>query len=142
MRRGYVARSIGWPGKDAMAFIGQAQPSLPYERFGSLITEHTDASGMLYRRNRYYDPQTGRFIQPDRIGSPGDSIYVGLPGRTRSRIPIRSGCGQECSTGFGSSGSRASPPVMFWVRSRIPPRWGRYISRFRLPTGFRLPTDG
>jgi len=71
-----VRRSIGWPGKDATAFLGQDQPSLPYEWFGSLITEHADASGFLYRRNRYYDPQTGRFTQPDPIGLAGGlNIY-------------------------------------------------------------------
>jgi hypothetical protein len=27
-----------------------------------------DASGQMYMRNRYYDPQTGQFTQPDPIG--------------------------------------------------------------------------
>jgi hypothetical protein len=30
-----------------------------------------DASGQMYRRNRYYDPQTGQFTQPDPIGLAG-----------------------------------------------------------------------
>jgi RHS repeat-associated protein len=30
-----------------------------------------DASGQLYRRNRYYDPHTGQFTQPDPIGLAG-----------------------------------------------------------------------
>jgi uncharacterized protein RhaS with RHS repeats len=30
-----------------------------------------DASGLMYRRNRYYDPQTGRFTQEDPIGIAG-----------------------------------------------------------------------
>jgi len=74
----YVTRSIGWPGMDATAFIGQNQPELPYEWFGSLITEHADASGLLYRRNRYYDPATGRFTQPDPIGLAGGLNLYGF----------------------------------------------------------------
>jgi RHS repeat-associated protein len=74
----YVTRSIGWPGKDATAFIGQNQPELPYEWFGSLITEQADASGLLYRRNRYYDPATGRFTQPDPIGLAGGLNLYGF----------------------------------------------------------------
>ncbi|MGQ0715341.1 MAG: RHS repeat-associated core domain-containing protein [Gemmatimonadaceae bacterium] len=73
-----VTRSIGWPGKDATAFIGQNQPKLPYEWFGSLIAEQADASGLLYRRNRYYDPQTGRFTQPDPIGLAGGLNVYGF----------------------------------------------------------------
>jgi len=30
-----------------------------------------DAMGQMYRRNRYYDPQTGQFTQPDPIGLAG-----------------------------------------------------------------------
>jgi RHS repeat-associated protein len=35
------------------------------------VTEQADASGLLYRRNRYYDPKVGRFTQPDPIGIAG-----------------------------------------------------------------------
>lgn len=38
---------------------------------GSLILEQADASGLLYRRNRYYDPASGRFTQHDPIGLAG-----------------------------------------------------------------------
>ncbi len=38
---------------------------------GSLIDEQTDASGQQYKRNRYYDPVTGRFTQEDPIGLAG-----------------------------------------------------------------------
>jgi RHS repeat-associated protein len=39
--------------------------------FGSLIRGSADASGLLYRRNRYYDPTTGQFTQEDPIGIAG-----------------------------------------------------------------------
>jgi RHS repeat-associated protein len=38
---------------------------------GTLIDDKVDASGNLYRRNRYYDPNTGRFTQEDPIGLAG-----------------------------------------------------------------------
>jgi uncharacterized protein RhaS with RHS repeats len=30
-----------------------------------------DATGQVYRRNRYYDPRSGQFTQPDPIGLAG-----------------------------------------------------------------------
>ncbi|HEU4881014.1 MAG TPA: RHS repeat-associated core domain-containing protein [Longimicrobium sp.] len=38
---------------------------------GSLIRGQQDISGLMYRRNRYYDPQTGQFTQSDPIGVAG-----------------------------------------------------------------------
>jgi RHS repeat-associated protein len=43
---------------------------------GSLSVEMRDASGLMYKRNRYYNPQTGQFTQPDPIGLAGGlNIY-------------------------------------------------------------------
>jgi RHS repeat-associated protein len=38
---------------------------------GSLIPGMQDASGLLYKRNRYYSPETGQFTQTDPIGIAG-----------------------------------------------------------------------
>jgi RHS repeat-associated protein len=38
---------------------------------GSLAVGMRDATGQMYMRNRYYDPQTGQFTQPDPIGLAG-----------------------------------------------------------------------
>jgi RHS repeat-associated protein len=38
---------------------------------GSLIPGMQDASGLLYKRNRYYSPETGQFTQADPIGIAG-----------------------------------------------------------------------
>jgi RHS repeat-associated protein len=40
--------------------------------------EQADASGLLYRRNRYYDPGSGRFTQPDPIGLAGGLNVYGF----------------------------------------------------------------
>ena len=38
---------------------------------GSLVQDKRDGTGLQYRRNRYLDPVTGRFTQPDPIGLGG-----------------------------------------------------------------------
>jgi RHS repeat-associated protein len=38
---------------------------------GSLVDGMRDVTGQIYMRNRYYDPATGQFTQPDPIGIAG-----------------------------------------------------------------------
>jgi RHS repeat-associated protein len=47
---------------------------------GSLLDDKQDASGMMYRRNRYYDPMAGRFTQEDPIGVAGGVNLYGFAG--------------------------------------------------------------
>jgi RHS repeat-associated protein len=47
---------------------------------GSLIYESRDASGLYYRRNRYYDSENGRFTQEDPIGLGGGMNAYGFAG--------------------------------------------------------------
>jgi RHS repeat-associated protein len=47
---------------------------------GSLINGQFGASGLEYRRNRYYDPQQGRFTQEDPIGLAGGLNLYGFAG--------------------------------------------------------------
>ena len=43
---------------------------------GSLIFNQRDASGLYYRRNRYYDSDRGRFTQEDPVGlAAGTNVY-------------------------------------------------------------------
>jgi len=42
------------------------------------MEDQQDASGLLYRRNRYYDPATGRFTQEDPIGLGGGVNLYGF----------------------------------------------------------------
>jgi RHS repeat-associated protein len=45
---------------------------------GAIMEDQQDASGLLYRRNRYYDPSTGRFTQEDPIGLAGGLNLYGF----------------------------------------------------------------
>jgi RHS repeat-associated protein len=48
--------------------------------FGDLISNKSDGSGLMYMRNRYYDPKTGRFTQEDPIGLAGGMNLYGFAG--------------------------------------------------------------
>ena len=45
---------------------------------GSLAVGMRDASGQMYKRNRYYDPAKGQFTQPDPIGLAGGMNVYGF----------------------------------------------------------------
>jgi RHS repeat-associated protein len=45
---------------------------------GALIHDQRDQSGLLHRRNRYYDPATGQFTQIDPIGLAGGLNLYGF----------------------------------------------------------------
>lgn len=47
---------------------------------GSLIEGGKDVSGQMYKRNRYYDPSTGKFTQEDPIGLAGGLNAYGFAG--------------------------------------------------------------
>jgi RHS repeat-associated protein len=47
---------------------------------GTLVMDKQDYSGTHYRRNRYYDPQTGRFTQEDPVGLVGGANLYGFAG--------------------------------------------------------------
>jgi len=51
---------------------------LPGAWHGSLLETSRDPAGLLFRRNRYVDPQTGRFTQEDPIGLAGGLNLYGF----------------------------------------------------------------
>ena len=63
---------IYWPEATGSQFtlLGQLENGPP-SWYGSIIEGQQDASGFQYKRNRYYDPQSGRFTQEDPIGLAG-----------------------------------------------------------------------
>jgi RHS repeat-associated protein len=62
---------INWPGQYEAVDGSPTVPSPNWEWFGDMLVGHTDGSGQKYMRNRYYDPTTGTFTQPDPIGLGG-----------------------------------------------------------------------
>jgi RHS repeat-associated protein len=66
------AKFVAFAGARASVDLGQQVPGdTALYWMGSLVAEQQDASGLLYRRHRYYDPASGRFTQPDPIGIAG-----------------------------------------------------------------------
>jgi RHS repeat-associated protein len=76
-RAGYTnwCVQLSWP--EGMFPYNPARGALEHWH-GTLLTEKRDASGLLYRRNRYYDPSTGRFTQEDPIGLAGGINVYGF----------------------------------------------------------------
>jgi RHS repeat-associated protein len=69
---------IIWPG-DQITADGQFRGSASFTTwYGNLLSQRTDGSGQQYLRNRYYDPQTGRFTQQDPIGLAGGFNLYGF----------------------------------------------------------------
>jgi RHS repeat-associated protein len=63
------AADIDWPGFHTTPWRGATR--VVENWWGSLSTEMRDATGQIYKRNRYYDPASGQFTQPDPIGLAG-----------------------------------------------------------------------
>jgi RHS repeat-associated protein len=64
---------IDFPGKAAnlRRLLRQNSVAGPITWMGSLPQDNQHASGLMYRRNRFYDPRSGRFTQEDPIGLAG-----------------------------------------------------------------------
>jgi RHS repeat-associated protein len=60
---------ISWVGNWKLADGLVFRPAQSW--FGSIVAQKADGSGLHYKRNRYYDPATGRFTQEDPIGLAG-----------------------------------------------------------------------
>ena len=73
---------VPWPGWNTSAWHEDAaRPEMTgteHYWMGSLAVGMRDASGQMYMRNRYYDPQTGQFTQPDPIGLAGGMNVYGF----------------------------------------------------------------
>ena len=74
--------TIAWPAGQGVYFRPVSGPAPPPVDtwVGSLASNGQDGTGQLYRRNRYYDPLTGRFTQEDPIGLAGGLNLYGYAG--------------------------------------------------------------
>jgi RHS repeat-associated protein len=61
----HIARQLGFGAFNNVVELG------PESWEGSLLEDKVEQTFTQYRRNRYYDPVTGRFTQPDPIGLAG-----------------------------------------------------------------------
>jgi len=71
---------VEWPSRDIRVYGTRYTPRNPQNWFGSQIDGRRDASGLQYMRNRYYDPDAGRFTQEDPIGLAGGLNLYGYAG--------------------------------------------------------------
>jgi RHS repeat-associated protein len=75
-----------WPAQAMDAFLDGPPPNTdpvhggPVAWGGNLIDTQQDGSGLVYKRNRYYDPASGRFTQVDPIGLAGGLSAYGFAG--------------------------------------------------------------
>ncbi len=76
--------------------------------YGSLIEEKSDDSGLMYMRNRYYNPITGQFTQEDPLSIAGGLHTYGSRMAIRRRIVIRTAVGFLRSKRAG--GLPSAPP--------------------------------
>ncbi len=71
---GSAVTAYSWPGQQTGLYLApdQRQSTIVANRWiGSLVEGKVDGSGLVYDRNRYYDPSAGRFTQEDPAGLGG-----------------------------------------------------------------------
>jgi RHS repeat-associated protein len=71
--------NVAWAAGYTSSYIDDRRVDYP-AWYGSIVTSSADASGLLYRRNRYYDPEAGTFTQGDPIGIAGGLNLYGYAG--------------------------------------------------------------
>jgi RHS repeat-associated protein len=74
---------VSWPARTQDVFFApdvRVAPIEPTQWIGSLVEGKTDPSGLMYMRNRYYDPKSGQFTQQDPIGLAGGVNLYGFAG--------------------------------------------------------------
>jgi len=75
--------AVDWPTRTQGAVyftpnVLASGPSGPFTWFGTLAENGAGSTGLLYKRNRYFDPASGRFTQADPIGLGGGLNLYGF----------------------------------------------------------------
>jgi RHS repeat-associated protein len=81
----FCAQDFTWPAQTENAQFDDppvTDPEFggPVAWGGNIIDTQQDGSGLVYKRNRYYDPASGRFTQVDPIGLGGGLSAYGFGG--------------------------------------------------------------
>jgi RHS repeat-associated protein len=71
---------VDFPARTGRAFLEDRKTNEQELWVGNIVRQQRDASGQLYKRNRYYDPVNGRFTQEDPIGLAGGLNLYGFAG--------------------------------------------------------------
>jgi len=69
---------ISWIDRRTSAYLSSRPPGELQNWMGDLPEGQANTSGLMYMRNRYYDPQTGRFTQEDPMGLAGGINLYGF----------------------------------------------------------------
>ncbi|CAN5821292.1 hypothetical protein BH11GEM2_BH11GEM2_05720 [soil metagenome] len=105
---------IAWPVGDAVYQRPAPMPdaALPITWMGSGVTDQQDGTGYQYRRNRYYNPESGQFTQEDPIGLAGGMNLYGFAGGDPVNFSDPFGLCPPCYPGmFGMQPLNSDPKV-------------------------------
>ncbi len=72
--------NVDWPAPYRRTYHDETVYRRPPEWYGSLVQDKKDGTGLMYMRNRYYDPQSGQFTQEAPIGLAGGLNLYGFAG--------------------------------------------------------------
>ena len=76
--------TIAWPASNGIYLTpppsGSGGSGSTPQWIGTVMADGAGSTGMLYRRNRFYDPGTGQFTQQDPIGIAGGANVYGFAG--------------------------------------------------------------
>ena len=87
----------------AVEGLAPAGSEAPVSGYTGAAQSVSNGGGMVYLRNRWYDPQSGRFLTQDPIGLAGGVNLYAYAGNDPSAIVIRSDCAPTRRTRGASS---------------------------------------
>jgi len=93
--------AVDWPTRTQGAVyftpnVLASGPSGPFTWFGTLAENGAGSTGLLYKRNRYFDPVSGRFTQADPIGLGGGLNLYGFANGDPENFPAPFGLCPDC----------------------------------------------
>lgn len=118
---------VGWNATSSLYRLdspSDVNAGVTYTWVGGLLMDQQDATGLLYRRNRYYDPVSGRFSQEDPIGLAGGlntyGFGAGDPVNSSDPFGLCPPCGEGAQKAFATAlvrlqkEQKAQDEAFFW----------------------------